>query len=54
MNKLLGVKIDFKLNLDSHAHDTFKPKTLNPISRITLFMDLNKNVFLVKSFSPPI
>ena len=50
--KLLGVKLDYKLNFDSHIHDICKKagQKLNAISRIISYMNLSKRRLLVNAF----
>ena len=50
--KLLGVKFDFKLNLNSHVHDISKKtgQKINPISRVISFMDLNIQRLRINAF----
>ena len=45
--KLLGTKLDSKLNFNSHIHDICQKvgQKLNPTSRITPYMDLRKGVY---------
>ena len=54
--KLLGYKLDSKLNFNSHIHDICQKvrHKLNPISRVTPYMDLAKrrleNAFFYSQF----
>ena len=50
--KLLGIKLDSKLNFNSHIHDICQKagQKLNAISRITPYMDFAKRRLLVNAF----
>ena len=50
--KLLGIKLDSKLNFNSHIHDIYQNagQKLNAISRITPYMDFAKRRLLVNAF----
>ena len=50
--KLLGMKLDSKLNFNSHIHDICQKagQKLNAISRITPYMDFAKRRLLVNAF----
>ena len=50
--KLLGTKLDSKLNFNSHIHDICRKagQKLNAISRITPYMDFSKRRLLVNAF----
>ena len=49
---MLGIKLDSKLNFNSHIHDICQKagQKLNAISRITLYMDFAKKRLLVNAF----
>ena len=50
--KLLGIKLDSKLNFNSHIHDICQKagQKLNAISRVTPYMDFAKRRLLVNAF----
>ena len=50
--KLLGIKLDSKLNFNSHIHDICqnKEQKLNAISRTTHYMDFAKRHLIVNAF----
>ena len=50
--KLLGIKLDSKLNFSSHIHDICQDteQKLNAISRATHYMDFAKRHLLVNAF----
>ena len=50
--KLLGIKLDSKLNFNSHIHDICQKagQKLNAISRITPYMDFAKRRLIVNAF----
>ena len=50
--KLLGIKLDSKLNFNSHIHDICQKagQKLNAISRITPYMDFAKRRLQVNAF----
>ena len=52
LEKLLGIKLDSKLNFNSHIDDIFQKagQKLNAISRITTYMDFAKRRLLVNAF----
>ena len=56
--KLLGIKIDNKLNFKTHVDEIYKKawQKLNALSRVTSYMDLSKrrrllNAFFISQFS---
>ena len=51
-NKLLAIKLDSKLNFNSHIHGICHKagQKLNAISRITPYMDFEKRRLLVNAF----
>ena len=50
--KLLGIKLDSKLNFSSHVHNIYQKavQKLNVISRISLYIDFAKKRLLVNAF----
>ena len=52
LEKLLGIKLDSKLNFNSHIHDICQSagQVLNAISRLTPYMHFAKRRLLVKAF----
>ena len=50
--KLLDIKLDSKLNFNSHIHEIFQKsgQKLNAISRVTPYMDFAKRRLLVNAF----
>ena len=51
-DKMLGIKLDSKLNFNSHIHDICQntEQKLNAISRTTPYMDFAKRHLLVHAF----
>ena len=52
LENLLGIKLDSKLNFNSHIHDICQKvgQKLNVISRIRPYMDFAKKCLLVNAF----
>ena len=50
--KLLGIKIDSRLNFDEHLDDIIKKasRKINALSRIAQFMNISKRCILMNSF----